>query len=210
LKAAALLMLVLAAAGCRQDMHDQPKVQPYEASDFFADGRGSRPPVEGAVARGQLHDDQLFHTGMDGDAFAARFPFPVTHEVLGRGRERYDIYCSPCHDRVGNGNGIVVQRGFKHPPSFHDPRLRESAPGYFFSVMTNGFGVMASYAAQVPAHDRWAIAAYLRALQLSQHAVLAEWPLDVRATLTDGLAAVPPAADAATEAAAEAGATDHE
>jgi len=190
----ALVLMLLAAAACRRDMHDQPKYQAYEASAFFADGRASRPRVPGTVARGQLAEDALFHTGMAGEAFAEVFPFAVTGDVLARGRERYDIFCAPCHDRVGNGNGMIVQRGFKRPPSFHDERLRTSPPGYFFAVMTNGFGVMSSYAAQVPPRDRWAITAYVRALQLSQHAVLAEWPVAVRAELVKGLAATPPAA----------------
>ena len=182
--------LVLGNASCRQDMHDQPKYQPLEASSFFADGRASRPLVAGTVARGQLREDVLFHTGREADGdFGEVFPFPVGREDLGRGRERYNIYCSPCHDRVGNGNGMIVQRGFKRPTSLHEQRLRDAPPGYLFQVMSEGFGVMQGYAAQVPPRDRWVIAAYIRALQLSQHAVLAEWPLETRAELVKGGAA---------------------
>jgi hypothetical protein len=206
--AGVVLVLALAGAGCRQDMHDQPKYQPFEASAFFADGRASRPRVPGTVARGQLYEDALFHTGAEADgAFTTVFPFAITRAVLERGRERFDIYCSPCHDRVGHGNGIVVQRGFKRPPSLHDERVRAMPPGYFFSVISGGFGVMSGYAAQVPASDRWAITAYVRALQLSQHAVLAEWPPAVRAPLA-AAASAPASASARAAASAPAAASD--
>jgi mono/diheme cytochrome c family protein len=196
---------LLALAGCRQDMHDQPRYEAYEASAFFKDGRASRPPVPGTVARGHLREDALLHTGRVGAAFAETFPFPVTREVLARGRERYDIYCSPCHDRVGTGRGMIVQRGYKQPSSFHVERLRALPPGYFFQVVTQGFGVMPGYAAQVPPRDRWAIVAYVRALQLSQHAAVADLPPGERARLAaagapasagEG-AAAPPAATGA-------------
>jgi len=181
------LAVILAGSGCRQDMHDQPKYQPHEASAFFADGRASRPLVDGTVARGHLDEDALFHTGRDAEGgFGEVFPFRVGHADVERGRERYDIYCSPCHDRVGNGNGMIVQRGFNAPTSLHEQRLRDAPPGYFFHVITEGFGVMQGYAAQVPPRDRWAIAAYIRALQLSQNTVLAEWPLETRAELAKG------------------------
>lgn len=157
-------------AGCRSDMHDQPKYKGFRPSPLFADGRSVRPLVPGTVARGHLNDDELLFTGKVNGNFAGEFPFPVTRAVLDRGRERYNIYCSPCHDRVGTGQGMIVQRGYKQPPTFHQDRLRQQAPGYFFHVISNGFGVMPDYAAQIPVSDRWAIAAYVRALQLSQHA----------------------------------------
>ncbi len=186
---AAALLLALALAGCRQDMHDQPKYQPLEASAFFADGRASRPRVSGTVARGHLDADTLLVTGRNGNAPSDVFPAPVTAAVLERGHQRFDVYCSPCHDRAGTGRGMIVLRGYKQPTSLHDDRLRGMAPGYFFDVISNGFGVMPSYAAQVPVDDRWAIAAYIRALQLSQHATLADVPESERAALESGTAA---------------------
>ncbi len=181
---AATFLASVILAGCRQDMHNQPKYRPYRPSTFYADGRSERPPLADTVARGHLYEtDKLLHTGKEGDAFAAEFPMPVNKAFLERGRERYDIYCSPCHDRVGNGNGMIVQRGYKAPPSFHQDRLRQQAPGYFFYVITNGFGVMPDYAQQVPVEDRWAIASYIRALQLSQNAKLADVPAADRARL---------------------------
>ncbi len=165
------LLVGLVSQGCRQDMHDQPKLQPLEASDFFADGMASRPLIEGTVARGQLRADDRFYRGVDeqGD-FVAVLPVEVSSDLLLRGRERYDIFCSPCHGRTGDGDGMVVQRGFKAPQSFHQDRLRTSSPGYYFAAMTNGFGDMSSYAAQIPVADRWAIAAYIQALQFSRNA----------------------------------------
>lgn len=167
--AAAVLALAVLGA-CRNDMHVQPKILPLRPSDFYPDGRGSRTPPQGTIARGQLRDDTYLYTGMINGQPADMMPFPATREVLERGRERFDIYCTPCHSRLGDGNGIVVQRGFRRPPSFHEPRLRQAPLGHFFDVMTNGFGAMPDYAAQVNTQDRWAIAAYLRALQLSQNA----------------------------------------
>jgi mono/diheme cytochrome c family protein len=169
-------VLCLALAGCRQDMHDQPKYQPFERNAFFADQRASRPLVPGVVARGHLDEDQAFFTGASAGATVQTNPLPRTREVLLRGQERFNIYCSPCHDRVGNGEGMIVQRGYKQPPSLHSDRLRSVPDGYLFQVMTNGFGVMPTYAPQVPARDRWAIVAYIRALQYSQHATLADVP----------------------------------
>ena len=152
-------------------MHDQPKLEPLEATTVFADGAGSRPLVEGTVARGHLREDKPFYTGRTAaDEFLTELPVELDQELLHRGQSRFNAYCSPCHGRVGDGEGMVVQRGFKHPQSFHEERLRQSAVGYFFHVITNGFGEMSSYAAQIPAADRWAITAYVRALQLSQHA----------------------------------------
>jgi mono/diheme cytochrome c family protein len=168
------LLGILALAGCRQDMQDQPRFKPLAKSDFYADLRSSRPPVEGTVARGQLQEDTYFYTGKVGNDPGDYMPFPVTEEVLQRGRERFNIYCSPCHSRVGDGNGMIVQRGFQHPPSYHTDRLRKAPLGYFFQVMTQGFGAMPDYAEQVPPRDRWCIVAYIRALQLSQNATQAE------------------------------------
>ena len=156
--------------GCRNDMHVQPKILPLTQSDFFEDGRGSRTPPAGTIARGQLRDDTYMFTGMVNGKPGDMMPFPATREVLERGRERFNIYCSPCHSRLGDGNGMIVQRGFRRPPSFYEPRLRQSPLGHFYDVMTNGFGVMPDYAAQVNTRDRWAITAYIRALQMTQSA----------------------------------------
>lgn len=164
-------------------MHDQPKYIPLRQSTFFGDERSARPVVAGTVARGQLRDDSLLFTGkVDGEE-AAIFPFAIDESRLRRGRERYDIYCSPCHARTGEGEGMVVRRGYRRPPSLHVDRLRTVAVGHFFDVMTNGFGAMPDYATQVAAEDRWAIAAYIRALQLSAHASLADVPAGERARL---------------------------
>jgi mono/diheme cytochrome c family protein len=167
---AAVVMTSLWMAACRNDMHVQPKILPLRPSDFYADGRGSRVPPEGTVARGQLREDTYLYTGMIGGKPADLMPFPATREVLERGRERFNIYCTPCHSELGDGNGMIVQRGFRRPPSFHEPRLRQAPLGHFYDVMTNGFGAMPDYAAQVNTRDRWAIAAYIRALQASQGA----------------------------------------
>jgi hypothetical protein len=179
--------------GCRQDMHDQPRYKALAKSDFYADHRSARPLVAGTIARGQLRDDDALYTGKLGKDFVTAFPFSVTPDVLARGRERFQIYCTPCHGRLGNGEGMVVQRGFKRPPSFHIDRLREAPPGYLFDVMTNGFGAMADYASQVPVNDRWAIVAYIRALQLSQHASLDDVPEAKRGELAQSLGSKPPA-----------------
>ncbi len=180
----AVVMIIL-AAGCRQDMHDQPRYEPLEASTFFADGRASRPPVTGTVARGQLFDDPHLYEGKTDGEFATTFPFEVTMDVMQRGRERYDIFCSPCHDRLGTGQGMVVQRGLSGPVSFHDQRLRDAHPGYLFDVITRGFGRMSGYAAQIPVKDRWAIVAYTRALQESRTAGLADVPPAARERLEE-------------------------
>ena len=168
------LLALLILVGCRNDMHDQPRFKPLAKSDFYPDLRSSRAPVEGTVARGQLNEDTYFYTGKIGANPGDYMPFPVTQEVLERGRERYNIYCAPCHSRIGDGNGMVPQRGYRHPPSYHQDRLRKAPLGYFFDVMTNGFGAMPDYAAQIPPRDRWNIVAYIRALQLSQDATVAE------------------------------------
>lgn len=157
-------------------MADQPSYKPLAKSTFFGDERSARPPVQGTVPRGELLADEYFYTGKVNGKLVEAFPFPVTQEVLGRGQERFNIYCSPCHDRVGTGQGMVVRRGFRPPPSFHIDRLRQAPVGHFFDVVTNGFGAMADYAEQVSPKDRWAITAYVRALQLSQRATLADAP----------------------------------
>jgi len=164
-------------------MHDQPKPIPLRASAFFADERSARPLVEGTVSREHLRDDTLLETGKTGNDEATVFPFRVDARVVARGRERYDIYCSPCHGRTGNGDGMVVRRGFRRPPSYHDDRLREAPVGHFVDVITNGFGAMADYRQQVEPRDRWAITAYIRALQLSEHATMADVPAAERARL---------------------------
>jgi mono/diheme cytochrome c family protein len=171
-----VLVGVLAAAGCRQDMHNQPKYRGLRASEFFADGSSARPLVEGTIARGTLQTDASFFTGKNGTTLVSELPFPVTQEVLDRGEQRFNIYCAPCHDRTGSGNGMVVQRGYRQPPSYHIDRLRTVEIGHFFDVMTNGFGAMPDYRQQISPRDRWNIAAYIRALQLTQHATAADVP----------------------------------
>jgi mono/diheme cytochrome c family protein len=173
---AAALAVVMAAAGCRQDMHDAPRYDPLESSEIFPNGASARPLVAGTVARGFLDDDVLRTTGkIDGQA-ANEFPFPITRDDLDRGQQRFNIYCSPCHGRTGEGNGMVVQRGYRQPPSYHIDRLRQAPAGYFFDVITNGFGVMPDYRAQVPVDDRWRIVAYIRALQLTHQGTTADVP----------------------------------
>ncbi len=160
-------------------MHDQPRLEPLEASAFFADGRASRPPVDGTVARGHLNEDDHLYRGKIEDEFVASFPFPITMEVMSRGRERYDIFCAPCHDRLGTGQGMVVKRGFTGPVSFHDQRLKDAPAGVLYDVITRGLGRMSGYAAQIPVEDRWAIVAYIRALQTS-HVTAGDLPAHVR------------------------------
>src|SRR6202795_4539447 len=168
---------VPAFSACPLDMPVQPKQNPLSRSDFFSDQRSERPPVEGTVARGQLREDTYFYTGRAGSSPGDYMPFPVTKEVLERGRERYNIYCAPCHSLVGDGNGFVPSRGFaRKPPSYHIERLQKAPLGYFYDVMTNGFGIMPDYAAQISPLDRWKIVAYIRALQLSQNASRADVP----------------------------------
>ncbi len=164
-------------------MHDQPKYIPLRESSFFADGRSARALVPGTVARDELHEDALLYTGKVNGTDATVFPFAVDEKVMARGRERYDIYCSPCHGRTGAGDGMIVRRGYRPPPSLHVDRLRVAPVGHFFDVMTTGFGAMPDYAAQIRAADRWAIVAYIRALQLSEHATVADVPVDQRGAL---------------------------
>ena len=174
---------ILTGSGCRRDMHDQPKYIPLRESTFFSDDRSAGPMVAGTVARGLLRDDPLLYTGRTDGADATVFPFPIDAKVMARGRERYDIYCSPCHALTGAGDGMIVQRGYRRPPSLHLDRLRNAPVGHFFDVITNGFGAMPDYAAQISAEDRWAIVAYIRALQLSEHATPADVPADQRGAL---------------------------
>jgi len=176
-------VLCVSVAGCRQDMHDQPKYIPLRQSTFFADQRSARPLVAGTVDRGQLRDDPRLFTGKVNGADATIFPFPIDEKVMARGQQRFNIYCSPCHGRTGQGDGMVVQRGYRRPPTYHQDRLRDAAVGHFFDVMTNGFGAMPDYAAQVSPRDRWAIAAYIRALQLSEHARVDDVPASERGKL---------------------------
>ena len=188
MKAAVFLAVLgvspLALIGCRQDMHDQPKYKPLAASTFFPDGQSARPLVADTVARGHLDEDLEFYSGKTaGGKPLDVFPMLVTTDVLQRGRERFNIYCSPCHDRTGSGRGMVVRRGFKPPPSLHVERLVLAPPGHFFDVMTNGFGAMPDYRSPVAPADRWAIVAYIRALQRSQQATLADAPPEEAAKL---------------------------
>ena len=159
---------------CRKGMVDQQHLKPLAEDNFFPDGRGSRVPPAHTIARGQLRDDEQFYTGKIGPQLAANFPMPVTRQLLERGQERFNIYCAVCHGPTGEGNGMIVQRGFPQPPSFHEQRLRDAPPGHFVDVITNGYGVMYPYASRVAPEDRWAITAYIRALQLSQHAAPAD------------------------------------
>lgn len=195
-----LLLAVLAifAGGCRMDMQDQPRLEPNAPSAFFSDGRADRPLVEGAVPRGRFAEDLSFETGLDaaGEPLVD-LPQKVDLALLARGQERFDIYCSPCHGRIGDGNGMIVQRGYRRPASFHEERLRAAPVGTFFDAITRGFGVMPSYAAQIPVDDRWAIVAYVRALQLSQHFPASELSPAERARLV--AAAAPPPEGAAKE-----------
>jgi hypothetical protein len=178
-----MTILILLLAGCRQDMHNQPKFKPLRASEFFPDGRSARPLVPGTVDRDQIREDPAYVTGLENSQPVLTLPFPVTRQVLERGRERFNIYCMPCHGELADGNGLVAQRGYLHPPSFHDDRLRQAAVGHFFDVITNGLGGMPDYSQQVTVDDRWKIIAYIRALQLSQHAPLSDVPADIRGKL---------------------------
>ncbi len=184
--AAAMLVALAGAAGCRQDMHDTPRYEPLQQSDIYADKRSARPIIEGTVARGFLKDDDVFFTGMQCGAPVEKIPMPLTEAVVVRGRERYEVFCAPCHGVAGDGDGMIVKRGYKQPTSYHDPRLRNERAGYFFDVMTRGFGQMPDYAAQVSPKDRWAIVAYIRALQLSQHASVGDLTPEEKARLDRG------------------------
>jgi hypothetical protein len=189
LTVACLGAIALLLVGCRLDMHVQPKYLPYEPTDFFADGRSERQPVPGTVARGHLRLDELMFTGRENGVVVDKFPFPITKADLDRGRERYNVYCTPCHDYTGSGRGMIVQRGFPQPPSYHIQRLRDAPAGHFYEVITNGFGAMYSYAARVEPADRWRIAAYIRVLQLSRNAKIDDVPESQRQALTQQSAA---------------------
>jgi mono/diheme cytochrome c family protein len=167
---------ILLSTACRSDMHIQPRYNAYAETDFFGDGRSERPQIEDTVARGQLHLDEARYTGKVSGKDVESIPIQITKDDLLRGQERFNIYCSPCHGRAGNGQGMIVARGLRQPPSYHDERLLNAPIGHFFDVMTNGYGSMYSYASRVAVDDRWRIAAYIRALQLSQNA-----PADVAA-----------------------------
>jgi mono/diheme cytochrome c family protein len=187
-----VISLTLALVACRQDMHDAPRYEPLEEAPFFSDGGSSRVLVANTVARGQLREDDHFYTGKVDGQLAAEFPMPVTAEVMARGQEQFNVFCTPCHGRTGEGNGMIVQRGFRQPPSYHEDRLINAPPGHFFDVMTNGFGAMPDHRSQVPVPDRWAIAAYIRALQLSRRATIDDVPADRRAEMDAAPAAAAP------------------
>jgi len=191
LRSALAVRLVLAASvllvlsGCRQDMHNQPKYVPYRSSEFFQDGLSERQQVVHTVARGELHEDAYLYTGKIGTKEGDRFPFPITQAVMERGRERYDIYCSPCHSRVGDGNGMIVKRGYRQAASFHDQKYASETVGHYYDVISHGFGAMPDYATQVEPADRWAIAAYIRALQYARNGTISDVPADQRGQLKD-------------------------
>ena len=182
-----LLGVCLAGAACRRDMQDQPKMKPYRSTSFFGDGLSMRQPIPGTIPRGFLRTDTELFTGKKSKSSSSvstatsttnpytddtdTFPFPITKETVERGRQRYEIFCSVCHGLTGNGDGMIVRRGFRRAASFNDDRLRQAPVGHFFDAITNGWGAMPSYASQIPVQDRWAIIAYVRALQLSQQNV---------------------------------------
>jgi len=185
LPAVAVVFAAATLVGCRQDMHNSPKAIPLRESVFFKNGSSARPLVEDTVARGTLQDDAAFFTGKDGAAPVDALPFALTADVLDRGEGRFNIYCSPCHGPLGRGDGMIVRRGYRQPPSFHIDRLREAPLGHFYDTVTNGFGAMPDYKAQIAPRDRWAIAAYIRALQLSQHASVTDIPEEDRSKLSE-------------------------
>lgn len=171
------------AAGCHRDMRDQPRYETLEATDFFSDGSSARPPLAGTVARGAVGGDEATRTGRSDGRLLTRIPLPLTRQLLQRGQQRFDIFCAHCHGRTGTGEGIIARRGFPRPPTYHSSRLRELPAGHFFDVMTNGFGTMPRFGPQISVNDRWAITAYIRALQFSQHATLDDVPPEFRAQL---------------------------
>lgn len=173
-------------AGCRQDMHDQPRLKPFAKSAFFADHRGMRPLVPNTVARGRLYEDTHMNLGKVDGKDAETFPMPITKEILARGRERFGVYCINCHGMLGDGDGMIVSRGLKRPPSYHIDRLRQAPPGYIFGVISNGFGVMYDLSDRIRPEDRWAITAYVRALQQSQNSTLEDVPASERDRLQRG------------------------
>ena len=181
----ALLASTAILAGCRQDMHDAPRYEAFEATSGSPDNRSERTPPAGTVARGWLRDDEALYTGKINGQTVDQFPFAIGREDLTRGQQRFNIYCTPCHGRLGDGQGMVVQRGLRQAASYHQDRLRQEKPGYFYDVITNGFGAMPDYAAQIETDDRWRIVAYIRVLQRSQHATLEDVPPDKRAQLAE-------------------------
>jgi mono/diheme cytochrome c family protein len=194
--AAVVLLSAALFAACRQDMHDAPRYDPYEDSLVFPKGSSAQPLVAGTVPRGFLHEDQALYTGKVNDELVDAFPFAITRADLDRGEVRFDTFCAPCHGRTGEGNGLVVQRGYRQPPTYHQDRLRQVPVGYLFNVITNGFGQMPDYRAQVTPEDRWRVIAYIRALQLSQQAPASAIPADEMQRLQGG---GPPAAQPARE-----------
>jgi mono/diheme cytochrome c family protein len=197
--ACALAASLGAGTACRQDMHDAPRYDTLEKSDFFADRRTARPLIDGTVARGHLRADDVFYTGKENGQPIAGLPAGLVLDkaLLERGQSRFNVYCAPCHSQTGEGDGMVVRRGYKQPPSMHDPRLRAQPLGYFYDVVTRGFGQMPDYAAQIQPRDRWAVAAYLRALQISQHATVEDVPAEERGNLDKATEAQPGAKPAA-------------
>lgn len=179
-----LVATVLLSLSCRQEMRDDSRVKPYQETPFFLDRNSSRPLVKGVVARGEAQTDDFFYAGQINGHLVRGFPAPVTLDELKKGRERYNVYCSVCHGFTGTGDGMIVQRGFPTPPSFHDQRLREAPEGHFFNVITNGYGAMYSYASRVETSERWAIIAYIRALQHARNATVNDVPAEDRLQLT--------------------------
>jgi mono/diheme cytochrome c family protein len=201
LPAVALAAAALLAGCSRLDMQDQPKFKPQRPSDFFADGRSGRPELDGTIARGELHEDTAYYEGRDAAGREVdAFPLPVDKVLLERGRQRYDIYCSPCHGRLGNGLGMIQRRGFKQPPSYHIARLRNASVGHFYDVITNGYGAMLNYSQQIQVRDRWAIVAYIRALQYSEDANVNDLSAEARNRLPQPGAAMSQEMKNATEA----------
>jgi hypothetical protein len=186
-----VLAILIFSPGCRSEMYDQARYKPYGATEFFEDGTSARSLVAGTIPRRDPRDrnvssTEAFETGMIAGKLVDEIPFPVDRAVLTRGQERYRIFCTPCHGELGDGKGMIVRRGFNPPPSYHTQEVRDKPVGHYFDVMTRGYGTMYSYAARVPARDRWAIAAYIRALQLSQHARSADLPAADRSQLSGG------------------------
>lgn len=179
------LLAMACSGGCHRDMQDQPRYEVLEASDFFQDGKSARPLVAGTVPRGSLQEDSALETGKIDGKLVAGIPLSIDRALLERGQERFNIYCSVCHGRVGAGDGMIVQRGFRQPPSFHSDRFRKLPDGHYFDVITNGFGAMPKYRVQVSPRDRWAIVAYVRVLQMSQHASIDDLPADERIKLEE-------------------------
>jgi hypothetical protein len=179
-----LPVALLCITACRQDMHDQPRYKPLAGTDFFGDGRSARPLPEGTVARGRLRLDKARYTGSVDGEDVDYFPFPITRADVTRGQERFNIYCSPCHSRLGDGKGMIVRRGFRRAGDYHEERLVKAPVGHFFDVITNGFGAMPSYASRIEPDDRWRIIAYIRALQLSESATIDDVPTTERPKLS--------------------------